>query len=792
MNKYHYKIKPCLYLIIASLFFFSISCNSSSTKIHVNFKIILKKPLSHEKVYLTGSNSTLGNWNPSAVLLDKQSDSVWTKKLVFEKGDKLEFKFTLGSWKSEAVNADGWILDNFSLIAKNDTTFVTNISNWKDHQYSRIIKPVYIFGKDNGIILVNNWRYHEGDNPEWAGLRVNDTLWKTVESNFTTDNFYDLKWQNIGWFRTHLHIDPSLWNKTLGLKLTQLGASDIYYNGRLIYSSGKVGNSEFDYSPSPKNSWKEITLDPVPDHVIAVRYANYKSKTERSIGFDPGFSILLMDLNSAFNTTDNIRSHTIHQMVFTLIPLILSFLHLFLFFFYIKQRQNLYYAICLLGFSGLTFFNYERFLLDNVDLMIFFQRLNVMSAATAIFFALLTLFEINYHSLPKRWRSYLALYVIIFMSGFLDISPRITSMFIYFSFTITLAEGIIAGIKTKAASKKGTWIIFIGFIVMSISIVLQIFVDFVLENGLFGVNQIYVYGMIGFIISMSLYLSYNFAYINKDLEWQLDKVKVLSRKTIEQERIAASLEIERRVIEAENLRKTKELESARELQLSLLPKEVPQLEDFEISCYMKTASEVGGDYYDFHVTEDNALTVIIGDATGHGLKASNMVILAKGLFNTLVHESNLISIMNTFNRSIKQMNLHMLTMCMALIRVRENRIEYSSAGMPPMLIYRNNTGEIEQFLLKGMPLGAFYDFPYKSLSTDINKGDVMLLMSDGLVELFNKENDTYGLENVIKSFKDSAKRSVEETITHICKESTLWSGEAQLKDDITILALKKK
>jgi serine phosphatase RsbU (regulator of sigma subunit) len=355
-----------------------------------------------------------------------------------------------------------------------------------------------------------------------------------------------------------------------------------------------------------------------------------------------------------------------------------------------------------------------------------------------------------------------------------------------------LAEGIIASIKTKDVSKKGAWIIFSGFIVMSISIVLQIFVDFVLENGFWGINQIYVYGMIGFIISMSLYLSYNFAYINKDLEWQLDKVKVLSKKTIEQERIAASLEIERRVMEAENLRKTKELESARELQLSLLPKEVPQLKDFEISCYIKTASEVGGDYYDFHATDDNTLTVIVGDATGHGLKASNMVILAKGLFNTLVHEQNLISIMDTFNRSIKQMNLHMLTMCMSLIRVRENKIEYSSAGMPPMLIYRNNTGEIEQFLLKGMPLGAFYDFPYKSLSTDISKGDVILLMSDGLVELFNRQKDIYGLENVIKSFKDSAKSPVEETIAHICKESTLWSGDAQLKDDITILAVKKK
>ncbi|MEJ7700687.1 MAG: hypothetical protein WKF71_13720 [Pyrinomonadaceae bacterium] len=74
-------------------------------------------------------------------------------------------------------------------------------------------------------------------------------------------------------------------------------------------------------------------------------------------------------------------------------------------------------------------------------------------------------------------------------------------------------------------------------------------------------------------------------------------------------------------LHAENERRAKELEEARQLQLSMLPKKLPQIPNLEIAAYMKPATEVGGDYYDFHVGADGTLTVAVGDATGHGLKA---------------------------------------------------------------------------------------------------------------------------------------------------------------------------
>ncbi len=93
---------------------------------------------------------------------------------------------------------------------------------------------------------------------------------------------------------------------------------------------------------------------------------------------------------------------------------------------------------------------------------------------------------------------------------------------------------------------------------------------------------------------MSVYLARDIASTNKNLILQLKNVKELSKKELEQQLRAQKAE-------AENERKSKELEEARQLQLSMLPKELPQLPNLDIAVYMKTATEVGGDYYDFHV-----------------------------------------------------------------------------------------------------------------------------------------------------------------------------------------------
>ncbi len=211
---------------------------------------------------------------------------------------------------------------------------------------------------------------------------------------------------------------------------------------------------------------------------------------------------------------------------------------------------------------------------------------------------------------------------------------------------------------------------------------------------------------------------------------------------------------------------------------------------------MQTATEVGGDYYDFITSEDGTLTAVIGDATGHGLKAGNMVIAAKGLVNVLVPQNNLSAgvplaeVMKTANRAIKDMNLRMLTMCLAIIRINHHAVEYSSAGMPPLMIYRKKTGIVEQLILKAMPLGAFYDFPYETKVTSVSKGDVILMVSDGVLDLFNAEKETLGIERVVESLKEFSCRTSAEIIAGLFDRMEAWSHGTPLMDDVTLVAIR--
>ncbi len=113
---------------------------------------------------------------------------------------------------------------------------------------------------------------------------------------------------------------------------------------------------------------------------------------------------------------------------------------------------------------------------------------------------------------------------------------------------------------------------------------------------------------------------------------KVQRVVVVKRERARSQLREAELRAQARAIQAENERKTHELEKARRLQLSMLPKKLPRVPHLDIAVHMQTATEVGGDYYDFHVDESGRLTVVIGDATGHGLNAGTLVSVIKGLF----------------------------------------------------------------------------------------------------------------------------------------------------------------
>ena len=770
-----------------------LSCSPSPILNHsVKFVVLLESSASGQQVYLTGNTLQLGNWNPSLIPMTKECDSVYSIILSFRDGESIEYKVTTGSWWTQALDQDESFYNSIRLKIKSDTVVYIRVYDWLNKMVNGrpVLTAARFRPKRPYLKLDGGWKYHPGDEPVWASPAYNDSGWQVTDPFIRWSSSSEPTWNGHGWFRFHLYADTSFWNRTLAIRIEQLGASQIFYNGRLLYSFGELSSSGTRYKPNSMSWWQEFKVDPQYDQLIAVRYENEDWKSLQDMEYTPGFLISLKDINTAFQTAVDVRRRAERQMLFTLIPLVLACIHFSLYGFLRKQRQNLYYAICMLGFAGLTFFSYVRDLVVDVGQIILYNKLGGFSVAIAILFGVLIVYEMNYHKLPKRVWVFIGMFLIVSFLVLFSYPTRLIVAVNYVFFGLTTLEGIYSVFFRKTKHLHGGWILLVGFLSLTLFIVLQILVDYAIIPQTIATSQMYAYGMLSLAISMSIFLSYNFARINKDLEVQLDTVQQLSDKAIEQERLAHSLALERKVIELESERKSKELESARALQLSLLPKEVPQWKGLDIAATMMTATEVGGDYYDFFVSEENTFMVVVGDATGHGLKAGNMVTATKGLLNMLSNQENVEDILISANSAIKRMNLPMITMCLAVARIRGNTLWYSSAGMPPLLVYRAKTGQCEQHVLKAMPLGAVEHFPYARTSLTLSYGDVVVMSSDGLHEVFNENRDTYGIDNIMRSLQTHAGKSAEGIVRGLYEDGKAWGGNTLLADDLTIVVIK--
>jgi serine phosphatase RsbU (regulator of sigma subunit) len=269
-------------------------------------------------------------------------------------------------------------------------------------------------------------------------------------------------------------------------------------------------------------------------------------------------------------------------------------------------------------------------------------------------------------------------------------------------------------------------------------------------------------------------------------------VKELSEKTIEQERTAGKLELERKIVDAENKRKTQELEEARKLQLSLLPKESPESENLDIAFYMNTATEVGGDYYDIISGEDKRITIAVGDATGHGVKAGIMVAIVKGLIHELSNDLKSSEVLVKINNVIREMQLGNLYMALILIKINKSCIDISSAGMPPILLYKREENIIEEIIIKRMPLGATNKLNFPEQKIKINPGDILLLLSDGLPELFNQKMEMFDYKRVKEVLLNNTGKTSAEIITELKSAAERWRGGFEQADDMTFVVVKCK
>jgi ligand-binding sensor domain-containing protein/serine phosphatase RsbU (regulator of sigma subunit) len=294
--------------------------------------------------------------------------------------------------------------------------------------------------------------------------------------------------------------------------------------------------------------------------------------------------------------------------------------------------------------------------------------------------------------------------------------------------------------------------------------------------------------------------------VNKYLESEVAiRTEEITEKNVELENLLDQAEHARRetqqaynLLEIEHARKSAELEEARTLQLSMLPKHTPSVQGLDVAFSMRTATEVGGDYYDYALGADGALTLAIGDATGHGVRAGMLVSMVKSNFHALADVENLGDIACQISRTIKRMNMRQMFMCLTLARYRSHgdyaSLELSGAGMPPTIVFRAATRTMEKIRLHGIVPGAVEQYEYDTKKIYLKRGDVVLFYSDGLVELFNHCSEELGEERVISCLQAICSQPKSDAASIVRALNTLtheWLDGTLPNDDIALVLLKQ-
>ena len=242
---------------------------------------------------------------------------------------------------------------------------------------------------------------------------------------------------------------------------------------------------------------------------------------------------------------------------------------------------------------------------------------------------------------------------------------------------------------------------------------------------------------------------------------------------------------------SEEKRKEKELEEARQFQLDMLPKKMPDTPNFDIAAVIKTSTEVGGDYYDFFQQDDGSLYVVCGDATGHGMTAGMMVSITKaGLYGIPAIPTDQIT--NRLNRVIKNIELGYNRMALNVSYFKNGQVQFTSAGMPPAYHCVSSSGEVKEVLQVGLPLGSMQGEHYNQEEYDFVSGDTLVFLSDGLPEAVSANGDMLGYEAVMDCISNNKNEDVETMKNSLLDLGDNWLGGGPPQDDITIVVVKKK
>ncbi|MEK6570247.1 MAG: PP2C family protein-serine/threonine phosphatase, partial [Bacteroidota bacterium] len=248
-------------------------------------------------------------------------------------------------------------------------------------------------------------------------------------------------------------------------------------------------------------------------------------------------------------------------------------------------------------------------------------------------------------------------------------------------------------------------------------------------------------------------------------------------------------------LEQAKLALERDLNAAREIQKSLLPRDLPEMSGIDVAARSIPAQEVGGDYYDFIPLGEGYVELVLADVSGKGLGAALLAAMGKGvLYSEVTRTLYPKTVVAETNKIVRQylQRKSFITLLLALIDTPRRSVSISCAGHCPPIIYKESRHGAEWLRLRGAALNFMENLQCEEAQLTLETGDVYVFFSDGITEAANEQGELFGEERLKSVVEASHDQGANQIIDSILTAVNLFCGEAKQSDDQTVAVIKVK
>ena len=260
---------------------------------------------------------------------------------------------------------------------------------------------------------------------------------------------------------------------------------------------------------------------------------------------------------------------------------------------------------------------------------------------------------------------------------------------------------------------------------------------------------------------------------------------------------AAAISIEKAMLHKQLLEREligKQLETARVVQSRLLPNSPPAFPGYDIAGICISADEIGGDYFDYISLSHNRLGLVVADVSGHGIPSALVMTAFRALLRTKARgKSSLANIAYSINHLLPEFtgDNHFVTVLYAVLEPSTGNLTYISCGHPPPLVLRAN-GEVAKLDHNNTALGIFPDLSYSEATTCLEAGDILILYTDGAVELMDQSDEIFGISRLVEVIRENQHLSAAEVIDKVIEATQQFSAYYGFLDDLTLVVVRRE